>query len=281
VLKNNATETEMLHNGGLGHPNAIALIYGPYFPHTTSFTIIDTVSYDGDTVSPWTEGTGLGDDNGNNIFNIGFSRIPDGFQSYNNSADFRAVCITPGHKNELVEPPSQSPQLCPAAGWCINGTHVPMRNVWERGGEEFLYLRIKRFSDGPLRRTTHLDNLARCKADAVYYGEDPAFGILTRRAILIAQGNNGYWFPAQPGLVCQVLEVKELTVIGDQNTWLDSPQMVKVFNDPQIYYAGIGFSKRDGFGTRGVPTWGVYTVIALRVANCPYGRTNYNGGNRD
>jgi len=78
-----------------GSPDAIALY------NSTADTIWEAFSYEGTCPFPWSEGTGLATNlsDNNNDDNLGVSRIPDGMDSDDNSADFRKRCITPGASN--------------------------------------------------------------------------------------------------------------------------------------------------------------------------------------
>ena len=80
-------DTNFIQNGA---PDAVALLQGT--------TIVDTVSYEGDTAAPYTEGTGADADNPNDE-DTGLSRFPDGTDTNDNSADFSQRCITPGASN--------------------------------------------------------------------------------------------------------------------------------------------------------------------------------------
>ena len=80
-----------------GAPDAVALVQGAI--------VIDTVSYEGDTAAPYTEGSGSGlVDSGStgNDFK-GISRLPDGFDSNQNNLDLAFVCITPGAPNTIAD----------------------------------------------------------------------------------------------------------------------------------------------------------------------------------
>jgi predicted extracellular nuclease len=81
-------DTNLIQNGS---PDAVALLFGT--------TIVDTVSYEGNTVAPYTEGTGTSASDSNTIANIGISRFPDGVDTNQNNADFSLRCITPGEAN--------------------------------------------------------------------------------------------------------------------------------------------------------------------------------------
>jgi hypothetical protein len=82
-------EESFIQNGA---PDAVALMYAT--------TLIDTVSYEGDTISPYTEGTGAGLEDNPDIANKGISRCPDGNDSGQNNQDFVYTDITPGEMND-------------------------------------------------------------------------------------------------------------------------------------------------------------------------------------
>jgi hypothetical protein len=72
-----------------GAPDAVALL--------NSGSIVDSLSYEGEVVSA-TEGSALAlADSGSIITSL--SRLPDGFDSNDNLADFQLGCITPGSAN--------------------------------------------------------------------------------------------------------------------------------------------------------------------------------------
>ncbi|MCH9649312.1 MAG: lamin tail domain-containing protein [Deltaproteobacteria bacterium] len=81
-------DTNLIQNGG---PDAVAL--------TLMGSIVDTLSYEGDTGAPYTEGsgTGLTDAPGNDFFSI--SRIADGVDTDQNNVDFAGRCNSPGLPN--------------------------------------------------------------------------------------------------------------------------------------------------------------------------------------
>jgi predicted extracellular nuclease len=89
-----APDTNLIQNGS---PDAVALVQGA--------TLIDTVSYEGDTGVPYTEGSGSGlEDSGSTGSSFkGISRLPDGFDSDQNNLDFAFVCITPGAPNTAAD----------------------------------------------------------------------------------------------------------------------------------------------------------------------------------
>ncbi len=81
-------DTNLIQNGG---PDAVALVRG-------AMSVVDTVSYEGNTVAPYTEGSGDGLFDSTAPF-AGLSRIPDGADSNLNNADFSVRCISPGEAN--------------------------------------------------------------------------------------------------------------------------------------------------------------------------------------
>lgn len=85
-----APATNLIQNGS---PDAIGL--------KNSGTLIDAVSYEGNSGAPYTEGsgTGLEDPGGAADVSLGISRFPDGTDTDINNADFSLRCITPGLPN--------------------------------------------------------------------------------------------------------------------------------------------------------------------------------------
>lgn len=81
-------DTDLIQDGA---PDAVAL--------TFLGTVIDTVSYDGSTGAPYTEGSGVGlvDDPANAFFSI--SRTTDGADTDQNNVDFAGRCNSPGLAN--------------------------------------------------------------------------------------------------------------------------------------------------------------------------------------
>ncbi len=74
-----------------GSPDAIALLLND--------ALIDSLSYEGDTAFPYTEGSGSGlIDNPNQDY-MGLSLWPNGITSKQNNLDFIFSCITPGMAN--------------------------------------------------------------------------------------------------------------------------------------------------------------------------------------
>jgi plastocyanin len=80
--------TNLIQNGA---PDAVGL--------RISGTLVDAVSYEGDTGAPYTEGSGTGlTDDGLSAF-VGISRFPDGADTNMNNIDLSARCVTPGAPN--------------------------------------------------------------------------------------------------------------------------------------------------------------------------------------
>lgn len=79
-----------------GSPDAVAL--------SVDGVIVDAVSYEGDTVAPYTEGSGAGlFDSGSSGQDFkGISRLPDGRDSNRNNVDLAASCVTPGLANTSI-----------------------------------------------------------------------------------------------------------------------------------------------------------------------------------
>lgn len=86
-----------VQNGG---PDAVAIRLGG--------AVIDTVSYEGDTVAPYTEGSGAGLQDPSGDF-LGISRIPDGNDTDSNNTDLQGVCITPGSANTADNTECEAP----------------------------------------------------------------------------------------------------------------------------------------------------------------------------
>ncbi len=79
-----------------GAPDAVGL-------RNVDMTLIDAVSYEGDTGAPYTEGTGTTASDSNSLDLVGLSRSPGSIDTNNNDADFTLRCITPGEINTLVD----------------------------------------------------------------------------------------------------------------------------------------------------------------------------------
>ena len=91
-LLTHGAASDIIQNGS---PDAIAI------KNRLTQVIVDALSYEGDCIAPYIEGTGTltvqSDDNTNP--GVGLSRFPDGFDSNSNSADFHFACSTPGAAN--------------------------------------------------------------------------------------------------------------------------------------------------------------------------------------
>jgi len=76
-----------------GAPDAVALI--------RDSVVLDTVSYEGDTVAPYTEGSGVGlsDSGSSSQANRSIGRFPNGEDTDQNNVDLVNACITPGFAN--------------------------------------------------------------------------------------------------------------------------------------------------------------------------------------
>jgi uncharacterized protein len=99
-------DTDLIQNG---NPDGIGL--------RLSGVLVDAVSYEGNTGAPYTEGTGtpnnaVGADS-NTVANIGLSRLPDGTDTNNNSADLTIRCITPGTANVAANTACPAPSALP------------------------------------------------------------------------------------------------------------------------------------------------------------------------
>jgi predicted extracellular nuclease len=104
-------ETDLIQNGA---PDALGLRLGT--------TLVDAVSYEGDTGAPYTEGAGAGTDDGTD----GISRCTDGSDTDRNDVDFIVRPITPGAANSCPPPP-------PPFGECGDGEDMPMYDIQGNG----------------------------------------------------------------------------------------------------------------------------------------------------
>jgi uncharacterized protein len=86
-------ETDLIQNGA---PDAIGLRLGT--------TLVDALSYEGNSGAPYTEGSGVGLEDTAGA-GEGLSRCPDGSDTDQNSVDFRLREITPGAANSCPPPP--------------------------------------------------------------------------------------------------------------------------------------------------------------------------------
>lgn len=113
----------MIQNGA---PDAVALIQGG--------EIVDTVSYEGDTGAPYTEGSGVGladtDDP-----NTGISRFSDGKDTDQNNADFSLRCITPGATNSAEDTACEDPTLVTLINFKAEAVEEGVLITWETSAE--------------------------------------------------------------------------------------------------------------------------------------------------
>ena len=86
-------DTNLVQNGA---PDAVALY--------ADSELIDTVSYEGDTVAPYTEGSGTGLVDDASLSNASIGRCPDGADTDQNNVDFTFQPATPGAANDCSGP---------------------------------------------------------------------------------------------------------------------------------------------------------------------------------
>ena len=93
-------DTNLIQNGA---PDAVAL--------KLSGAVVDAVSYEGDTGTPYTEGSGTGlKDDPAKAFS-GISRFPDGTDTDQNNVDLSQRCTTPGAPNGSATTNCSDPDL--------------------------------------------------------------------------------------------------------------------------------------------------------------------------
>ena len=106
--------TNMIQNAGsgttTGSPDAIAI------RNNQTSAIVDVVSYEGDCIAPYVEGTGLPTTDSDTLVTdsiagryLSISRFPDGNDSNNNATDFRRACATPGTANSNTDQNCNAP----------------------------------------------------------------------------------------------------------------------------------------------------------------------------
>lgn len=114
-------DSNLIQNGA---PDAVALVFDGQ--------VIDSVSYEGDTDAPYTEGSGTGLVDDPNEPEAGLSRLPDGVDTNQNNVDFSFRCDTPGEVNtEASTDCSIPPSICDATPTLISavqgsGTSSPL-----------------------------------------------------------------------------------------------------------------------------------------------------------
>ncbi|MGB6642214.1 MAG: ExeM/NucH family extracellular endonuclease [Thermoanaerobaculia bacterium] len=116
-------DTNFIQNGA---PDAVALLQG--------IVIIDTVSYEGDTGVPYTEGSGSGLADSFSASALGISRFPDGTDTNQNNVDFSQRCITPGEANATADTACSAPATPPVV---INEIMQNPSAVSDSNGEWF------------------------------------------------------------------------------------------------------------------------------------------------
>ncbi|MFN8371334.1 MAG: lamin tail domain-containing protein [Anaerolineae bacterium] len=80
---------DMIQNGA---PDAVAIVLNS--------AVVETVSYEGSTGAPYSEGAGSAAEDSNDTGGIGIGRCPDGADTNDNNADFLLRNITPGAAND-------------------------------------------------------------------------------------------------------------------------------------------------------------------------------------
>lgn len=78
-----------------GAPDAVGLRNGG--------TLVDAVSYEGNTGAPYTEGSGVGLLDSFSVPFFGISRVPNGEDTDQNDNDFQGSCVTPGFENVVED----------------------------------------------------------------------------------------------------------------------------------------------------------------------------------
>jgi len=107
-----APDTNLIQNGA---PDAAAILLGS--------TLVDTVSYEGNTGAPYTEGSGVGLEDDPSLDAQGISRCADGADTDQNNVDSLFAPITPGEANDCPAPP-------PPLGACGDAATM----IWEVQG---------------------------------------------------------------------------------------------------------------------------------------------------
>jgi predicted extracellular nuclease len=89
-----APDTNLIQNGA---PDAVAIRLWE--------AVVDTVSYEGNTGAPYTEGSDVGVEDDPSVADHGISRCADGADTDLNNADFVFAPATPGAANDCPAPP--------------------------------------------------------------------------------------------------------------------------------------------------------------------------------
>ena len=95
-------DTNFIQNGA---PDAVGL-------RDATASLVDAVSYEGDSGAPYTEGSGTGLVDDAAAAAIGISRFPDGVDTDVNNIDLSARCITPGLANSGDTSGCSTPAVC-------------------------------------------------------------------------------------------------------------------------------------------------------------------------
>ncbi|MGH3070990.1 MAG: ExeM/NucH family extracellular endonuclease [Gaiellaceae bacterium] len=104
-----------------GDPDAVAVRKGG--------ALIDTVSYDGNTGAPYTEGSGEGLGDSSSTAGVGISRCADGVDTNVNNVDLSQQAITPGATNACPPPPPPPNSF----GACGDDTETPIHAIQGSG----------------------------------------------------------------------------------------------------------------------------------------------------
>lgn len=108
-------DTNLIQNGA---PDAVAIAF-------LDGSIYDTVSYEGDTGAPYTEGSGDGLEDDPALDGWGISRCEDGVDTEVNNVDLKAAPSTPGGENSCDEPP---PFTLAISGTCPGDVTLDVTN---------------------------------------------------------------------------------------------------------------------------------------------------------
>ncbi|MBK9336168.1 MAG: lamin tail domain-containing protein [Lewinellaceae bacterium] len=105
--------------------------------------LVDAVSYEGNTGSPYTEDTGVSPGDSGNTIGLGVSRFPDGSDINDNSTDFLSnVCISPGESNAnsaglviltTITPVSCNGDADGSVALNVSGAGAPYDYLWSNG----------------------------------------------------------------------------------------------------------------------------------------------------
>ncbi|MCB8985658.1 MAG: lamin tail domain-containing protein, partial [Ardenticatenaceae bacterium] len=144
-------DTDLIQNGA---PDAVALMLGNQ--------MVDSLSYEGDSLSPYTEGTGTGlqDPSDTDDDYQGLSRIPDGQDTQQNNSDFAVHCVTPGLANDTAVAPCTPPENPPLL---INEIDYD-----QPGGDTAEFVELFNAGDTPLDLSIFSLRLINGANDAIY-----------------------------------------------------------------------------------------------------------------